>query len=92
MTTYLKNVISEMCKHHNSTICIGNPTSQHVKHHGDDFCERSNKLDSSAEGTCGIYNPRNPGAMWAPKEEDIYNPSVRNMIQGTCPHTNYNTW
>ena len=50
-----KNLISKMQKHHNSTICIGNMTSQRIKPRGDNFCENNNKIYDCVEKTCGIY-------------------------------------
>lgn len=73
-----------MRKHHNSTICIGNMTSQHIKCRGDNFCEKNNKIYDCVEKTCGIYISRNPGATWAQKG-DIYNTSAHTASEGTLP-------
>lgn len=85
-----KNLISEMRKHHNSTICIGNMTSQHIKHCGDNFCEKNNKIYDCVEKTCGIYISRNPGAMWAQKEEIFITQVLAPRVRGCSPRTNYN--
>ena len=72
-----------MQKHHNSTICIGNMTSQRIKPRGDNFCENNNKIYNCVEKTCGIYIFWNPGV--GSERGDIYNTGARTTIEGTLP-------
>ena len=66
-------------------------TSQHIKHRGDNFCEKNNKIYDCVEKTCGIYISRNPRGTWAQKEEIFITQALVPRVRGRAPHTNYHS-